>query len=122
MTDRGDAGQGGADEPLPLPNEKDVLRLYYEGGQLPSPVGGFLELIHVQPEDDGSGYVLFECLTSSLRYRMPIKKATRTERKKVSEVIESGRDPDCPRHVDRRLVRVGRNLVCPSCGVRYARV
>lgn len=121
MIDR-DVGEGRGDEPLSLPNEKDVLRLYYEGAQLPSPVGGFLELIHVQPQEDGSGYVLFECLASSLRYRMPIKKATRTERKKVSAMIEAGLEPDCPRHVERRLKRVGRHLICPACGVRYARL
>jgi len=122
MIDPGDVEDVGGDEPLLLPNEKEVLRLYYEGAQLPSPVGGFLELIHVQPQEDGSGFALFECLASSLRYRMPIKKATRTERKKVSDMIDAGVDPDCPRHVDRRLTRVGRNLVCPACGVRYARV
>jgi len=110
-----------AHEPLELDNADDVRRHYYEGSQLPSPMGGFLAVIHVQPEDDGSGTVLFECLSSSLRYALPIKKATRTERKKVREMMDEGMDPHCPRHTNVRLQRVGPNWVCPSCGVRYAR-
>ena len=108
-------------EPLALENEKDVLRHYYEGSQLPSPMGGFLAVIHVQTESDGSGTVIFECLSSSLRFKLPIKKATRTERAKVKEHMEGGQDPACPRCHDRRLSRVGPNWVCPSCGVRYAK-
>jgi len=108
-------------EPLDLDNEADVLRNYYEGAQLPSPMDGFLAVIHVQPHEDGSGTVLFECLSSSLRFKMPIKKATRTERTRVKAAIDSGLDPSCPRHVETRLKRVGPNWVCPSCGVRYAR-
>jgi len=109
-------------EPLTLDNETEVLRHYYEGSQLPSPMEGFLAAIHVQYEDDGSGTVLFECLSSSLRFKLHIKKATRTERSKVKEMIDSGVDPICPRHVDMRLARVGPNFICPACGVRYGRV
>jgi hypothetical protein len=108
-------------EPLELANKKDVLRHYYEGSQLPSPMDGFLAVIHVQPEEDGSGTVIFECLSSSLRFKMEIKKATRTERAKVKALMNSGMDPACPRHVDTRLKRIGPNWVCPACGVRYAR-
>jgi hypothetical protein len=108
-------------EPLELANKKDVLRHYYEGSQLPSPMDGFLAVIHVQPEEDGSGTVIFECLSSSLRFKMEIKKATRTERAKVKALMDSGMDPACPRHVDTRLKRIGPNWVCPACGVRYAR-
>jgi len=110
-----------AHEPLELENADEVLEHYYAGSQLPSPVGGFLAVIHVQPEDDGSGTVLLECLSSSLRFALPIKKATRTERKKVREMMENEMDPHCPRHGDLRLQRVGANWICPACGVRYAR-
>ena len=56
------------DTPFPLSDEKDLLGLYYEGNRLPSPAGGFLMVLRVQPEDDGSGSILLECNTSSLRY------------------------------------------------------
>ena len=110
------------EETLPVDDEDTLRKLYYAGAQLPSPVGGFLEVLHVHPEADGSGVVIFECLSSSLRFRLPLSGATRTERKKVRERIEGGLDPECPRHADgRRLVRVDKNLVCSACGVRYAR-
>lgn len=107
---------------LPVKDEETLRQLYYAGAQLPSPMGGFLEVLHVQPEEDGSGTVIFECLSSSLRFRLPLKAATRTERKKVRDRMDAGMDPECPRHeVGRRLHRVGRNFICSACGVRYAK-
>ncbi|GMR14222.1 MAG: hypothetical protein BMS9Abin29_2463 [Gemmatimonadota bacterium] len=107
---------------LPVKDEETLRQLYYAGAQLPSPMGGFLEVLHVQAEEDGSGTVIFECLSSSLRFRLPLKAATRTERKTVRDRIDAGMEPECPRHEGgRRLHRVGRNLICPACGVRYAK-
>lgn len=108
---------------LPVKEEETLRLLYYAGAQLPSPMGGFLEVLHVQAEEDGSGIVIFECLSSSLRFRLPLKAATRTERKKVRDRIDAGMDPECPRHEEgHRLHRVGANFLCSACGVRYARV
>lgn len=79
-------------------------------------------LLGIRPSEGGSALGIFECSASSLRYEVDIPKATRTERKKVREVIEEGDDPDCPRHGSgARLVRAGRDLVCMACGVSYAR-
>jgi hypothetical protein len=102
---------------------KQLLRRHYAGQRLASPMGGFLEPLRVRSEDDGSGTALFECSTSSLRFALPIPKATRTERQKVKGQQDAGEDPTCPRHDDppRRLQRVGSHLVCPACGVRYGR-
>lgn len=102
---------------------KRLLRQYYQGARLDSPMGGFLEPLGVRHEDDGSGIAIFECSASSLRYQLVIPKATRTERKNVKDALEEGRDPSCPRHVDppRRLQRVRGNLVCTACGVAYAK-
>lgn len=109
--------------PLPLPDPKKLLKLYYGGFQLPSPQGGFLEPLRVRPEDDGSATVLLECNTSSLRYALPVPKATRTERSKIKAMQEEGADPHCPRHgPGMRLVRTGRELACPLCGVVYGKV
>ena len=107
---------------LPAKDEEELRQLYYAGAQIPSPMGGFLEVLHVQAEEDGSGTVIFECLTSSLRFRLPLKAATRTERKKVRDRIDAGMDPECPRHEGgRRLRRVGGDFLCSACGVRYAK-
>ena len=107
---------------LPAKDEETLRQLYYAGAQLPSPMGGFLEVLHVQTEEDGSGIVIFECLSSSLRFRLPLKAATRTERKAVRDSMDAGMHPECPRHEEgRRLQRVGRNFICSACGVRYAR-
>ncbi len=85
-------------------------------------MGGFLELLGVRPGEDGKSIAFFECSASSLRYALAIPKATRTERRKVKEIQNDGDDPDCPRHGDgTRLVRAGRDLVCPLCGVAYGR-
>ena len=117
--DRGVAAAG--DERLTLPEEDSLLRLYYEGGRLPSPSGGFLMVLGVRPEDEGSGLVLLECTSSSLRYQMNVPKATRSERRKVRDMIAEGSDPQCPRHDGEFLTRIRHDLVCSRCGVRYAK-
>ena len=119
LNDRGVAVE--SDQRLILPDEDDLLRLYYDGGRLPSPSGGFLMVLGVRPEDEGSGSILLECTSSSLRYRMSVPKATRSERKKVRAMIDDGIDPKCPRHRGQLLVRKRHDLACPSCGVRYAK-
>ena len=110
-----------SDQRLTLPNADALLVLYYDGGRLPSPSGGFLMVLGVQAEDDGSGSMLLECTSSSLRYEMSVPKATRSERKKVRDMIAEGSDPKCPRHQDQLLTRIRHDLACPRCGVRYAK-
>ena len=76
----------------------------------------------IRSGEDGSAMAIFECNVSSLRYEVIIPKATGTERKKVGDVLKKGGDAHCPRHgPGRRLVRAGKDLVCPECGVAYAR-
>ena len=106
---------------LTLPDQDLLLSLYYDGGRLPSPSGGFLMVLGVQPEADGSGSVLLECTSSSLPYRMSVPKATRAERKKVRDLIDEGGDPKCPRHQGQLLTRIRHDLACPSWRVRYAK-
>ena len=106
---------------LDLPDEDSLLGLYYEGGRLPSPSGGFLMVLGVHSEAEGSGSVLLECTSSSLRYRMSVPKATRAERKKVRDLIDEGGDPKCPRHQGQLLTRIRHDFTCPRCGVRYAK-
>lgn len=106
---------------LRLDNEKQLLKQYYAGQQMESPNGGFLILLGIRPEDKGA-VGIFECSATSMRYELSIPKATRTERKKVKEIIDAGEDPDCPRHGEgTRLVRAGKDLVCTLCGVAYGR-
>ena len=88
MTNSRSASSSVSDAAMGLSNSLDLLRLYYEGGQLPSPPGGFLMVLRVQPENDGSGSVILECTASSLRYRLDVPKATRTERKRVRDAEE----------------------------------
>lgn len=108
---------------LPLDNAKQLLKAFYAGQQMPSPNGGFLQLLGVRPGEGGTADAFFECSSSSLRYHLVIPKATRTERKKVKDVLDAGGDPDCPRHgPGTRLVRAGKDLMCPRCGVAFARV
>jgi hypothetical protein len=110
-------------ETLPLADEKKLLKRYYAGLQIPSPMGGFLELLRVRPDKDRSALAIFECNTSSLRYSLKIPAATRGERQKVKAQQEEGVDPTCPRHgPTTRLSRVGPELVCPQCGVGFAKV
>lgn len=102
---------------------RQLLKEYYAGQRMESPNGGFLILLGIRPQEGGTAVGLFECSTSSLRYEIVIPKATRTERKKVRDVLQQDGDPDCPRHgPDFRLARAGKNLVCSRCGVAYARV
>jgi hypothetical protein len=108
--------------PLKLDNEKQLLKNYYAGYRMESPMGGFLILLGLRPGEDGDSVGIFECSASSLRYEMVIPKATRGERKKVKDAIDDGSDPDCPRHgPGTRLVRAGKDLVCLGCGVAYAK-
>ena len=108
---------------LKLKNAKELLSRYYDGAQIPSPNGGFLMQLGIRQGDKGTAVAMFECSASSLRYEVTIPKATRTERKKVKDVLDAGDDPDCPRHGNGfRLVRAGKDLVCNQCGVAYARV
>ena len=110
-----------SDRRLTLPNEDALLRLYYDGGRLPSPAGGSLVGLGGRPADGGSGSLLPECTSSSLRYKMSVPKATRSERKQVRTLIDEGGDPKCPRHQGEILVRIRHDLACSSCGVRYAK-
>jgi hypothetical protein len=80
-------------------------------------------LLVVRSKDDGSAVAHLECSASSLRYLLDLSKATKTERAHVREAQERGEDPDCPRHgAGVRLLRAGKDLVCPLCGVTYGRV
>lgn len=106
---------------LQLDNHKQLLKRYYGGQQMESPAGGILMLLGVRPVGGGGAVAIFECMASSLRYELPIPKATRTERSKVKQALEAGEEPLCPRH-GQSLVRAGKDLVCNSCGVRYGKV
>lgn len=124
MTTGSGVREGGDVRPkaIPLPQDKELLKAFYAGHQLPSPMGGHLELLAVRDMEDGSGRAIFECSTSSLRFKLEIKKATRGERQKVKEAQAAGLDPTCPRHgPDHRLTRVGGDLLCPQCRVRYGK-
>ena len=102
---------------------RQLLKEYYAGQRMESPNGGLLILLGIRPQEGGKAVGVFECSASSLRYEIVIPKATRTERKKVRDVLQQDGDPDCPRHgPDFRLARAGKNLVCSRCGVAYARV
>jgi len=108
---------------ISLTDIKVRLRLWYQTAQMPSPMSGFLEPLRVRSNGDGSGTAIFECSSSSLRFALEIPAATRGDKKKVKKVQDEGRDPNCPRHDShQRLNRVGPNLVCPLCGVRYGKV
>lgn len=108
---------------LQVDKPKELLKLYYAGQQIPSPNDGFLMLLGVRAQEDGSALALFECSVSSLRYQVVIPKATRTERKKVKDILDTDADSDCPRcGVGYRLVRSGKNFACLRCGVPFAKV
>jgi hypothetical protein len=107
---------------LRLESSKRLLKAFYAGQRLSSPMGGFLEFLGVRSANGGGAVAFFECSASSLRYELDIPKATRTERRKVREVQDGGGEPDCPRHgPGHRLVRAGKDLVCPLCGVAYGK-
>ena len=109
-------------EVLQLDNEKLLLKQYYAGQRMESPNDGFLMLLGVTQCEGGKAVAIFECSSSSLRYELVVPKATRTERKKVKDIIDAGDEPDCPRHGNgHRLVRAGKDLVCIACGIPYAR-
>ena len=102
---------------------KQYFNQYYAGHRMESPMGGTLHELRVRPEADGSGTVLLECASSSLRYHLHIPKATRGEKEKVKAQQEEGREPFCPRHLEppEKLMRVGDHLMCARCGVRYGK-
>jgi hypothetical protein len=113
---------GSPANPIPLPREKKVLRRYYAGQRLISPLGGQLDVLGVREGEGGTGRVLLECNTSSLRFVLVIPKATSTERAAVKEALEAGVDLSCPRHgTYHRLSRLGKQWVCPECGVPYGK-
>ena len=88
---------------LRLDNEKQILKQYYAGQQIESPNGGFLMLLGVRG-GDGGAVAIFECSATSMRYEADVPKATRTERKKVKDVVEAG-DGQVPRYRQAHLVR-----------------
>jgi hypothetical protein len=113
---------GSPANPIPLPKEKKVLQQYYAGERLDSPMGGKLDLLGVREGEGGTGRVLLECNTSSLRYVLVIPKATRKERANVKEALEAGDDLFCPRHgPHQRLSKSGKQWACSDCGVPYGR-
>ena len=107
---------------LEVENPRAVLKAYYAGVQIPSPNGGFLMPLGVRGLEGGRAVLFLECSASSLRYRVEVPKATRTERSKVRAMQAEGDDPTCPRHGrHQRLLRVGKELVCPLCGVVFGK-
>ena len=105
-----------------LAEAKKMERLYCSGRQIPSPMGGFLVALGVRAESDGTSWVLFECQSSSLRYQLPIRKATRTEKSKVKSQTDEGLDPLCPRGEEGpSLVRRGSDWYCPRCNIKFGR-
>lgn len=104
------------------PAEGAVLREYYGGDGMPCPVqcGERADVVRVSTNEDGSGVLWVECASCAQRESYHISPPTTSERKKVREMVESGREPSCPRHDPPvALARVGRRLICPGCGVRY---
>ena len=113
----------GPDGILLLEEDKILVKAFYAGQQMPSPMGGFLQLQVVRSREDGSAIALMDCSASSLRYQMELAKATKGERAQVKSVQDAGGDPDCPRHGQGiRLLREGKGLVCPLCRISYGRV
>ena len=110
-------------EAFRLDHEKKLLKHYYAGQQMESPNGGFLICLGVRQGETGDAIAIFECNASWIRYEVTIRKATRTERKKVRDALSAGEDPFCPRHgLSARLVRAGKSLVCNDCGIAYGKV
>jgi len=113
---------GSPANPIPLPKSKKTLERYYAGKRLDSPMGGYLDVLGVREGEKGTGQVLMECNTSSLRYVLIIPKASRTERAGVKEILDQGDDPYCPRHGEgQRLTKFKKNWVCSLCGVPYGK-
>ena len=112
---REEPGAGASPEPIPLDDPK-LLKQYYAGQRLPSPVDGYLDLLGSRSLPDGSARLLFECNSSSLRFVLVVPKGTRRDREKVRDQIKEGTDPHCPRCGPARpLNRAGGDLQCP-CG------
>ena len=117
---RRDREAAGRSEPILL-EDRALLKVYYSGQRLPSPVGGHLDVLGSRTLPDGSAELLLECNTSSLRFRLRVPKGTRRDREKVREQIDKGDDPRCPRcRPDKPLVRAGVELHCP-CGASYGK-
>lgn len=113
---------GSPGNPIPLRKEKKLLQMFYAGERLPSPMGGQLDVLGVKSGEGGTGSVLLECNTSSLRFLLVIPRATRTERAEMKEVLEAGGDPMCPRHgVHHPLSKSGKDWVCALCAVSYGK-
>ncbi len=117
---REDPPGGTQADPIPL-DDASLLKAYYAGQRLPSPVGGFLDLLGSRALPDGSARLLFECNSSSLRYLLTVPKGTRRDREKVREQMKSGLDPHCPRcGPARTLIRAAGDLQCP-CGALFGK-
>ena len=113
---------GSPANPIPLPKAKKVLQRYYGGERLSSPLGGQFDVLGVREGEGGTGRVLLECNTSSLRFVLKIPKATRNERAALKEALQAEDDLFCPRHgTDQRLSKSGKNWVCSECGVPYGK-
>ncbi len=118
-----DPPEGSPANPIRLRRTKRILDRYYEGRRLPSPVEGHLDLLGIREGERGTGRVLLECNTSSLRFLLVIPKATPEERAQVKEAEKEGEDPLCPRHGSRqRLTRSAKGWLCPLCGVYYGEI
>ncbi len=100
---------------------KKLLTFHYEDARLPSPAGGIFQVLRVKSEDDGSGLILLECGSSSLRYLLKVPKAKRTEKKDIQTKLNKGGELWCPRHSLQSLHRVENSYVCRKCGVAYAK-
>ena len=113
---------GSPANPMPLPKSKKLLERYYAGKRLESPLGGYLDLLGIRESEDGTGGVLLECNTSSLRFVLVIPRATRTEKTRTKEALAAGDDLFCPRHgLEQRLSKSGKNWVCSLCGVSFGK-
>jgi hypothetical protein len=113
---------GSPGNPIPLPKDKKLLQKYYAGERLSSPLGGQLDVLGIRESEEGTGRVLLECNTSSLRFVLVIPKATRTEKSKVKEQLSQGDDPHCPRHGPYELLtKSGKDLMCPLCAVSFGK-
>ena len=113
---------GSPSNPILLPRSKKLLKSYYEGKRLESPLGGQLDVLGVREGSGGTGRVMMECNASSLRYVLTIPRATPAEKKAVKEDIEAGNDLFCPRHgSDQRLAKSGKSWICPLCGVTFGK-
>jgi ribosomal protein S27AE len=118
-----EAPAGSPGNPIPLPKSKKLLQRYYEGGRLPSPMGGRLEVLGVREGQHGRGRVMLECSASSLRFLLQLPRASREEREAVAETLAEGNDPTCPRHgPSQGLSKQGKRYLCPRCGVTFARL